>query len=62
VFAFDQVLLDPPDHLILVLDEIHVGGGRQVRVTKDRLHVAHGQRLVAAHPQRRSVALMRNSA
>ena len=41
VFAFDQVLLDPPDHLILVIDEIHVGGGRQVRMTKDRLHITH---------------------
>ena len=51
-----QVLPDPADHLGLVLNEVHVGGSGQVRVTEDRLDVPHGQRLIPAHPQRRGMA------
>ena len=36
--------------------EIHIRGSGQVGVTKDHLHIPHGQRIVAAHPQRRGMA------
>jgi hypothetical protein len=56
LLALTQVLLDPANHLSLVIDQVHVGRGAQMRVTKDRLDVPHGQRLIAAHPQSCSMA------